>query len=169
MPIIHLRTIIKARKEIVFDLSRSIDLHKISTAHTNEEAIAGKTSGLIEMGESVTWKARHFGVYQTLTSKITSLDKPNSFVDEMVKGIFVSFKHQHIFEDDEGQTLMTDIFEYKSPFGLLGKMVNSLFLKTYMANLLKTRNSIIKEFAESGKWKQVVIDASVSEESNRAR
>jgi hypothetical protein len=51
MPVINLHTQINAPIGIVFDLSRSIDLHKISTAHTNEEAIAGVTSGLIGMGE----------------------------------------------------------------------------------------------------------------------
>jgi len=39
MPKIELKTEIKAKKDIVFDLSRSIDLHKISTEHTNEDAI----------------------------------------------------------------------------------------------------------------------------------
>ena len=77
MPRIELRTEIKADKEIVFDLSRSIDLHKISTEHTNETAIAGKASGLIGLDENVTWRAKHFGIYQRLTSKITEFDRPN--------------------------------------------------------------------------------------------
>src|SRR5665811_1912859 len=99
MPRIELRTEIKANKEIVFDLSRSIDLHRISTEHTNEEAIAGKTSGLIELNESVTWKAKHFGIYQRLTSKVTEFDRPNYFVDEMVNGAFKNFRHEHHFTD----------------------------------------------------------------------
>ena len=78
MPKIELQTEIKADRSIVFDLSRSIDLHKISTEHTNEEAIAGKTRGLIDLNESVTWKAKHFGIYQKLTSKITHLTDPIS-------------------------------------------------------------------------------------------
>ena len=85
MPKILLRTEIKANKEIIFDLSRSIDLHKISTEHTNETAIAGKRSGLIGLNESVTWRAKHFGVYQKLTSKITELERPNYFADQMVE------------------------------------------------------------------------------------
>ena len=90
MPRIVLRTEIKADKEIVFDLSRSIDLHKISTENTNETAIAIKTSGLIGLNESVTWRAKHFGIYQKLTSKLTEYDRPNYFADEMVKGGFVN-------------------------------------------------------------------------------
>lgn len=93
MPKIELQTEIKAERKIVFDLSRSIDLHQLSTAKTDEKAIAGKTSGLIDLGESVTWRAKHFGIYQNLTSKITEFESPNFFVDEMLKGAFKSFKH----------------------------------------------------------------------------
>lgn len=156
MPKIVLRTEIQANKDIVFDLSRSIDLHKISTVQTNETAIAGNTSGLIGLNESVTWKAKHFGIYRKLTSKVTEFDRPNFFVDEMVKGAFKSFTHEHLFEELNGKTIMTDVFNYRSPFGLLGRLVDSLFLKKYMTDLLEKRNQIVKEFAESDKWKLVL-------------
>jgi len=156
MPRIELRTEINARKEIVFDLSRSIDLHKISTQHTNETAIAGKTHGLIGMDESVTWRAKHFGVYQKLTSKITQFERPNLFVDEMVKGAFKSFRHEHHFEDLNGETLMTDYFDYESPFGILGELADKLFLTKYMTDLLAERNRVVKDFAETDKWKRLI-------------
>ncbi len=88
MPRIEIEIVINAKIVTVFDLARSIDLHKISTEKTNEIAIAGKTSGLIGANESVTWRAKHFGIYQNLTSKITEFDRPNYFADEMVKGAF---------------------------------------------------------------------------------
>lgn len=155
MPRIELKTEIKASKEIVFDLSRSINLHKISTEHTNEKAIAGKTSGLIGLNESVTWRAKHFGIYQNLTSKITEFDRPIYFADEMISGAFKEFKHEHHFADLNGGTLMTDFFDYKSPFGILGKLADTLFLKKYMTELLEKRNRTVKEFAETEKWKEI--------------
>lgn len=158
MPRIELNTKIKADIQVVFDLSRSIDLHKISTEQTKEEAIAGKTSGLIGMNESVTWRAKHFGVYQELTSKITAYERPNFFTDEMVKGAFKKFKHEHLFKEVEGVTLMTDYFDYESPLGVLGKLADSLFLKKYMTRLLEKRNRVVKDFAENGKWKEAGID-----------
>ncbi len=158
MPKIELRTEIKADKEIVFDLSRSIDLHKISTEHTNETAIAGKTSGLIGLNESVTWRAKHFGIYQKLTSKITEYDRPNYFADEMVSGAFSQFKHEHHFAELNGGTLMTDIFDYKSPFGVLGSLADKIILKQYMTDLLSERNRIVKEFAESEKWHEILTE-----------
>ena len=88
MPFIDIETTIKAPIERCFDLARSIDLHQISTSHTNETAIAGTTSGLIGLNETVTWEATHFGVRQQLTSRITEFEYPNLFTDEMVKGVF---------------------------------------------------------------------------------
>lgn len=158
MPKIILKTEIKAKSQIVFDLSRSIDLHKISTVHTNETAIAGKTSGLINLGETVTWKAKHFGIYQKLTSKITEYKSPEYFVDEMVNGIFKSFKHEHHFKELNGVVIMTDNFDYVSPFGFLGRLADKLFLKNYMTILLDKRNQTIKDFAESEKWKTVLTN-----------
>ncbi|MBI1287343.1 MAG: cell division protein [Flavobacteriales bacterium] len=158
MPRIELTTIIEADINVVFDLSRSIDLHKISTKHTNEEAIAGRTSGLIELGETVTWRAKHFGIYQKLTSVITEFNRPNSFVDEMVHGAFKWFRHDHhfSFSQTSGKTIMKDVFEYESPLGFLGRIVDDLFLENYMRNLLEIRNQTIKEFSESGRWKKLL-------------
>ena len=156
MPKIELTTEIKSTLCICFDLSRSIDLHEVSTKQTNEKAIAGVTSGLINLNESVTWQATHFGVRQKLTSKITAFDRPNYFRDEQVKGAFKSFHHEHTFEQMGEKIIMKDIFEFQSPFGILGKIFNKLILTNYMEKLLIDRNKVIKEFAESDKWKLVL-------------
>jgi ligand-binding SRPBCC domain-containing protein len=149
MPEIILNTRIHAPLEICFNLARSIDLHKESMKHTGEQVVAGITEGLIELGESVTWKARHFGIVMKLTSRITEFQFPDMFVDEMVNGPFNTMKHRHIFLASEGQTLMVDEFEYTSPLGILGKAADSIFLEGYMKKLLIQRNHILKNIAES--------------------
>jgi ligand-binding SRPBCC domain-containing protein len=148
MPTIELLTQINAPIETVFDLSRSIDLHMESTKQTGERAIAGKTSGLIGSGESVTWRAKHFGTWQNLTSKITEYKYPDYFLDEMVSGAFKSFRHEHHFSSADRGTLMKDVFVFESPFGLLGRFFNWLVLKKYMHDLLAERNRVIKKTAE---------------------
>ena len=153
MPIIELKTHINSNLETCFDLSRSIDLHKISTAKTNEKAISGITSGLINYGESVTWQATHFGIRQKLTSKITSFDRPYYFRDEQVKGVFKCIIHDHYFEKIDDQVVMKDIFKFHSPFGFAGKVFEKIILTNYLTRLLENRNKIIKEFAETSKWK----------------
>ncbi len=159
MPTIIIETLIESKIEICFDLSRSIDLHQISTAHTNEKAIAGKTAGLICLGEFVTWQATHFGISQKLSSIITQFNRPTHFRDEQLKGVFKYFKHDHFFEIANAKVKMKDVFEFESPFGVLGKLFNSLILTSYMTTLLRKRNAIIKDFAESNKWQKLLTES----------
>lgn len=146
MPVIELATHINAPIGHCFDLARSIDVHIVSTRHTGETAIAGRTSGLIELGESVTWRAKHFGIWQTLTSKITELEHPNFFTDEMVKGAFKALRHEHYFYPIKNQTVMKDIFRFES---VMGTTLDMYLLKGYMTRLLEKRNRVIKEMAEA--------------------
>ena len=151
-----INTSIKNTCEVVFDLSRSIDLHLISTSKTNEKAVAGTTSGLIDLNETVTWQADHLFKKRYFTSKITAFNYPFSFTDEMIKGDLQSFSHQHIFKRNAEGTLMTDVVYLKAPYGLLGDIVMALFLKNYFKNLLEERNNIITQFAETEQWKMIL-------------
>jgi ligand-binding SRPBCC domain-containing protein len=139
---------IYAPRDICFNVARDIDIHTQSTSHTNERAIAGVTSGLIGLNETVTWEAIHFGIKQKLTVRITEYDFPNRFVDEMEKGAFKRFYHVHEFVEKANGTLMIDTFDYTSPFGVIGKMVDQMFLEQYMKEFLITRNRYIKKIAE---------------------
>jgi ligand-binding SRPBCC domain-containing protein len=143
-------TIIHNEPAIVFDLSRSIDLHIISTGKTNENAVAGVTTGLIEFGESVTWQAHHLFKTRKFTSVITAFDYPFSFTDEMTAGDLKSFSHRHIFEEHSEGTLMKDEVALEAPFGILGKIIMAVFLKNYFRKFLVERNMVIKKYAENG-------------------
>lgn len=148
MPVIQLMTTIKAPITTCFDLARSIDLHLQSMEHTKEKAVAGITSGLIGLGETVTWKARHFGIPFQLTSQITAFERPLYFVDEMIQGPFKRLRHVHRFEEQDGYTVMMDMFDFAVPMGVLGKLVDKLFLTRYLTILLQRRNQVIKEKAQ---------------------
>jgi len=143
-------TFINNTPEIVFDLSRSIDLHLLSLAKTNEQAVAGVRTGLIGMNETVTWRARHLFKTRLFTSVITDFHFPFTFTDEMVRGDLKNFSHQHIFAKQDGGTLMTDKIKLEAPFGLLGRLVMALFLKNYFRKFLVERSIVIKRYAESG-------------------
>lgn len=156
MPTIKIQTEIKNSIEICFDLARSIDLHMISTQKTNEKAISGVTKGLIGLNQFVTWRANHLGIKWKLTSTISALDRPFYFQDEQIKGVFKKMVHDHFFESKGGSTLMTDVFYFESPFGTLGKLFNNLVLTNYMKSFLLERNTVIKNFAETEKWKLIL-------------
>ena len=161
MPVIKIQTPIKASRYIVFDLSRSIDLQSTYITASNEKAIAGRTSGLISLDETVTYRGKHLGVWQNLTSRITDFDRPHFFADEMEKGAFKSLRHEHYFIETKEGTLMKDFFDFESPLGFFGELANSLFLKSYMTNFLKNRNKTIKDFAESERWKDLLPENNV--------
>ena len=156
MPTIHLTTFIAAPPERVFDLARSIDLHKKSLSHTKEEAIAGTITGLLELNETVTWKAKHLGKTRFLKSKLVEFEKPGKFTDEMLQGDFRKLKHEHHFKAVDNGTIMIDIFEFESPYSSIGRFFNRLYLTRYLRKILEQRNARIKEYAETEKWKQVL-------------
>ena len=142
-------TTINAAIETVFNNCRNIDIHQYSASKTNEKAIAGKTSGLINKNETVTWKGKHFGIYIKHQSIISEMEFPNYFVDEQAKGHFKSFKHEHIFEQKENLTIMTDILDYETPFGFIGKLFDKLLLENHLTNFIIYRNAILKQLSEN--------------------
>lgn len=127
-------------KAQLFDLARSIDAHKVSMAQSRENAVSGVTSGLISLGEEVTWRAWHFGLPLRMTSRITQMEAPDFFIDEQVKGPFRKFRHVHLFSQDTEGTTMVDRIEFEAPLGLLGRLVEKLVLARYMKKLIETRN-----------------------------
>lgn len=154
MPVIRIEILTNAPIERVFDLARCIDLHEQTMSKHNEKAISGRTKGLINFGESVTWQATHFGVSQKLTSKITAMERPHHFRDSLISGAFSHFDHDHFFEEIESKTLMRDVFDYTSPLWIFGKIADALFLENYMKEMLTERNDLIKQIAESDDWRK---------------
>ena len=150
MPTIRLETSIDASLEQCFDLSLSVDLHRHSVAHTHERPIAGVTSGVMKLGDTVTWEAVHFSIKQHLTSKITAYERPYRFTDEMIRGAFQEMTHIHEFVPQSPGTLMIDLFTFRAPLGILGRVAETLVLTRYMKELLLTRNRYLKKVAEAG-------------------
>jgi ligand-binding SRPBCC domain-containing protein len=157
MPTIHLTTFIAAPVDVVFNLSRHIGLHKKSMADYNEEAVAGIRFGLIEKEDTVTWQAKHLFKNRLLRVKITDMKQPEMFISEQVQGDFKMMRHEHHFKPCENGTILIDLFHFESPYGILGQWLNSLYLTKYMKQLLEQRNRTIKEFAESDKWKKLLL------------
>jgi ligand-binding SRPBCC domain-containing protein len=168
MPTIHLETVIRAPRERVFDLARSIDAHRNTAAHTGERAVAGVTSGLLNENEEVTWEARHFGVKQRLRVKMVRLDRPRYFQDCMLEGAFREMSHEHAFEARGDTTLMVDRFAFRSPLGILGWLADRLIIERYMRRFLQRRNAIVKRTAESNEWKKYLKEPNQGKESERA-
>lgn len=156
-------TVIRAPIERCFDLARSVEVHLARNVHSGEAAVAmaGVTSGLIGLRQRVTWRARHFGVWRRLTSEITAMDRPAYFQDTMIRGAFRSMKHDHFFRSlSLDETEMRDVFCFAAPLGILGRLAEIAVLRWYMRSLLRERNSVIREIAESPAWQRYLPPAS---------
>jgi ligand-binding SRPBCC domain-containing protein len=145
-----LRTVIEAKAEECFRLSLSVDAHTASMGRSKERAVAGVTEGEMSLGDSVTWRAMHFGVPFRMTSAITAYDRPHRFVDQQARGPFREWWHEHTFIVQGGSTLMTDVVRYSAPAGPLGRLIDGLVLRSYMQRLLELRNAWLKSELERG-------------------
>ena len=148
MPVIRHDTFIEAPINVCFDLVRDVEMHTRTTSKTKEKAVDGVTKGLLKEGDTVTWEAIHFGIKQRLTVEVVKMEAPYKFTDVMVKGAFHSFTHTHEFLEHGQGTIMKDTFEYKSPFGIIGKMADKMFLEKYMQQFIIERANELKKIAE---------------------
>lgn len=149
---IILETFILAPPQLCFDYARDIGLHCETLKETGERAIAGTTSGRINRGESVTFEGRHLGLRRQLTARITEMEAPHRFVDEMTAGSFKSLKHIHEFEETthnaQSGTLMRDTLQWQAPFGPLGTLADIFLLRRHLRKILTRRNQRLKDILE---------------------
>jgi ligand-binding SRPBCC domain-containing protein len=149
---IELETVISAPIERCYDLSLSVELHLRSTASTGERVVAGVSSGVLMLGDHVTWEARHLGLKHRLSMTISVTDRPRMFRDELVRGPFRRLVHDHFFEQTDGGTRMRDVFEFSTGV----RPLDALVLKPHLRRFLVRRNATIKELAEGEGWRDFV-------------
>ena len=152
MPEIVQRTMVRAPVTEVFEVSLDLDVERVAGRRYKVRAVegAGRTSGRIALGEQVRWRMRLMGLFPVShTSSITELERPRRFVDEMSRGLFAHFRHEHSFETEGPQmTIMTDRMAWRSPLGLLGRVADLLFVRRTLRQLLADRNSeIVRRFS----------------------
>jgi ligand-binding SRPBCC domain-containing protein len=149
MGAITVETRIHAPIELCFDLARDVDAHAESAAFSLERVVKpGRMHGLLELNDLVAFEGRHFGIRQKFVARITALDRPNRFVDEMVEGTFKWLRHAHEFEAKDGLTIMRDQLEWKAPLGLIGSVADHLFVTRHMRWFVATKQSSLKAIAE---------------------
>jgi ligand-binding SRPBCC domain-containing protein len=156
MPRIELTREIAAPVSRCFDLARSVQAHLHSTSRTGERVVHGSSDGLLEFGDQVTWEARHLGIRQTFTSRITEYERPRHFRDVMIQGAFRRFAHDHYFESTARGTMLRDVVDYEAPLGILGRLAESLFLTRYLRRFLVSRNEALQDLAQSDRWREFV-------------
>ena len=137
-------TAVAAPPDQVFAVCLDVESHTRSMADSSERAVGGKTRGELALGDTVTFQARHLGLTWRLKARITSYDRPRSFVDEQESGPFKRWRHAHHFQPDgAGGTIMRDVIDFASPLGPIGGIVDRLLLSRYMPHLIRIRNAYL--------------------------
>jgi len=150
MTSIVIETRIRAPIELCFDLARDVNAHRESAAFSSERVVPpGRTEGLLDLGDLVAFEGRHFGIRQRFVARITALDRPRRFVDEMVQGSFKWLRHYHEFEFNDGITTMRDTLEWEPPLGIVGRIADRLFLRRHMHWFVSTKQNGLKRMAEA--------------------
>lgn len=146
---ITIETRIRAPIEVCFDLARDVTAHAESAAFSSERVVQpGRTQGLLELGDTVAFEGRHLGLTQRFVARITAMDRPNLFIDEMVEGAFKWLRHLHEFESKDGLTIMRDKLEWKAPLGPIGALADLLFLSRHMRWFVATKQNSLRQIAE---------------------
>lgn len=141
-------TVLSVEPERAFHASLNVDFHVESFAGTGEQIVGGVTGGEMRHGDTVTWRARHFGIWWRMTSEISELDAPHMFVDRQVKGPFKRFLHRHCFTPVTGGTRLVDEVTFEAPFGPLGLLVERLVLRRHIEALIDVRNQHLAAYLE---------------------
>lgn len=139
----RVQTASSRRVEALFEASLDVAVHTASQSRSRERVVSGPASGRLKLGDQVTWEARHFGLWWTMTSAVTEMDGPFRFVDEQVRGPFSRFRHEHRFASVDGGTLMTDTIEFAAPFGIIGRLVARAVLRPYLRRLIVARGEFL--------------------------
>ncbi len=139
-------TVLATDPASAFDVSLDVDFHLESMSESGESIVGGVDRGSMQLGDTVTWRARHFGIWWTMTSTITEFDRPHVFVDEQARGPFKRFRHVHRFEEVDGGTRMTDEVSFEAPLGPLGLVAERFALGSYLPKLIDLRNAELARY-----------------------
>ena len=157
MPTIHLTTFIAAPASIVFDLSRHVSIQKEAFADYKIDAVAGTRFGTLEKGETITWKSHHLFKDRLQRIKVVEMTKPEMYIEVQLQGDLPAWRHEHHFKAIENGMLMIDLMSFETPYGIMGQWFNKLYFTGYMEALIHRKNNLIKRFAESDRWKKLLI------------
>jgi hypothetical protein len=157
MPTIHLTNFIAQSAEIVFDLVRHVGVQRDAFSDYHQEAVAGTRFGLLESGETITWRARHFFRDRLIRFRIEEMTKPERLFLEQAMGPFLHFRHERYVKPCENGSILIDLVQYEWKHGSLGQLADRFYLRRYLEKILNIHIDAIRKAAEGGRWKTYLM------------
>lgn len=143
---------IPASMEQVWDFIRSPkNLKKITPAHMGFDIITENVPDEMYPGMIVAYKVSPvLGIKMTWVTEITHIEEGKYFVDEQRAGPYKVWHHEHFLREENGEVVMSDIVTYVPPYGFLGAIANSLFIRKQLKSIFDYRfQAVVKEFGAS--------------------
>ena len=138
---------LNAKMEDVWDFVTSpYNLKKITPDYMNFVIKSKNMNEKIYPGMIICYKVSPIlKIPTTWVTEITHVKKNEFFVDEQRVGPYKIWHHQHLFREEKNGVLMTDIVSYKLPFGIIGRLLNLLFIKNKLNHIFNYRYDKMNE------------------------
>ncbi len=131
-------------------ISSPQNLKKITPEKMGFDILSRDIPDKIYAGMIISYRVRPlFGIPTNWVTEITQLVDKSYFVDEQRVGPYSIWHHQHIIVPAENGVLMKDIVSYKPPFGILGRMANTLIIKNKLNEIFDYRTEVLKNIFPS--------------------
>ena len=122
------------------------NLKKITPKYMNFVIKSENKSEKIYPGMIICYKVSPIlKIPTTWVTEITHVKKNKLFVDEQRVGPYKIWHHEHLFKVEGEGVLMIDIVSYKLPFGIIGKLLNTLFIKKKIQDIFNYRFNKLDE------------------------
>ena len=141
------QTVNRPLEEVFEFFSKPENLARITPPHMGFNIL---TPLPIDMrsGTVIDHTVRIFGVIVRWQALISSYDPLRSFTDEQLKGPYTYWHHRHRFEKYGNGTRIYDSVSYVLPFGFLGRLIHSLFVKRQLNRIFDFRYSAIERILQ---------------------
>jgi ligand-binding SRPBCC domain-containing protein len=105
------------------------------------------TPGVIQVhqGTEIRYRLSLHGIPVYWTTEILRWEPTSLFVDVQRKGPYRLWHHTHRFAAVDGGTLMTDTVRYRLPFGILGRLINTLKVRHDVEKIFDYRQKRVGE------------------------
>lgn len=78
-------------------------------------------------------------------TEITHVKEKEYFIDEQRFGPYKFWHHLHQFRIENGELIMVDKVNYALPFGIIGRIVHSLFVRKRVEGIFDYRKKVLDE------------------------
>jgi ligand-binding SRPBCC domain-containing protein len=85
------------------------------------------------------------GIPTTWVTEITHVEEGNYFVDEQRFGPYALWHHKHFIKPIKNGVEMTDIIDYKIPFGVFGRMAHPIVVAPKLKEIFEYREKALIE------------------------